>query len=45
MRTFLTLLGGYVMAGAFGVAFVQTALDSQAFQSNSGTQALSLIHI
>lgn len=38
MRAFLTLLGGYVMAGAFGVAFVQTALDSQAFQSNSGAQ-------
>ena len=37
MKTFLTVLSAYVAAGAFGVAFVQTALQSP-LQQNSGTQ-------
>ena len=37
MKTFLSLFTAYVAAGAFGVAFVQTAL-TETFQQHSGTQ-------
>lgn len=37
MRTFFGLFVAYVAAGAFGVAFVQTALESP-LQQHSGTQ-------
>ena len=39
MKTFLILFTSYVAAGAFGVAFVQTAL-TETLQQNSGTQRL-----
>ena len=38
MKTFLVAFSAYVAAGAFGVAFVQTALQSP-LQTHSGTQA------
>jgi|TARA_Y100000033_G_scaffold46201_1_gene50408 hypothetical protein len=38
MKTFLSVFAAYVAAGAFGVAFVQTALESP-LQQNSGTQS------
>lgn len=38
MKTFLSLLTAYVAAGAFGVAFVQTAL-TESLQQHSGTQS------
>tara|TARA_R100001510_G_C7630778_1_gene189660 strand:- start:796 stop:930 length:135 start_codon:yes stop_codon:yes gene_type:complete len=37
MKTFLSVFAVYVAAGAFGVAFVQTALQSP-LQQQSGTQ-------
>ena len=37
MKSFLNMLAAYVAAGAFGVAFVQTALQSP-LQQHSGTQ-------
>jgi len=39
MNTFLSLFAAYVAAGAFGVAFVQTAL-TEPLQQHSGTQQL-----
>jgi|TARA_R100000479_G_scaffold87442_1_gene42726 hypothetical protein len=39
MKTFLILFTSYVAAGAFGVAFVQTAL-TETLQQSSGTQRL-----
>ncbi len=38
MKTFLSLFTAYVAAGAFGVAFVQTAL-TETLQQHSGTQS------
>lgn len=38
MRTFFSLFAAYVAAGAFGVAFVQTA-TMEPLQQHSGTQA------
>ena len=38
MKTFFSVLAAYVAAGAFGVAFVQTALQSP-LQQHSGTQS------
>tara|TARA_R100000479_G_scaffold146320_1_gene81782 strand:+ start:340 stop:474 length:135 start_codon:yes stop_codon:yes gene_type:complete len=38
MKTFLSVFAAYVAAGAFGVAFVQTALQTAVIQ-HSGTQA------
>lgn len=37
MKTFLSVFAAYVAAGVFGVAFVQTALESP-LQQHSGTQ-------
>ena len=37
MKTFLTVLASYVVAGVAGVAFVQTAL-TEPLQQHSGTQ-------
>jgi len=38
MKTFLGLIAAYMAAGAFGVAFVQTA-TMEPLQQHSGTQA------
>ena len=44
MKTFLIVLASYVVAGAAGVAFVQTALQSP-LQQHSGTQEMRVYKI
>ena len=43
MKTFLSLLTAYVAAGAFGVAFVQTALTESLQLQHSGNQSYARV--